>query len=193
MSKKLLKLVIPTTILSVTLFTMSASAASLSLFNNTLKDIVYPNCTVRPEYNQFMNQWTNNEVCNPKIVEVDTANPYSLQQAQQVAPTSYYTAPVYYSGSNTYYPNTWNGYGNASNYLLSSFGGGYGGDYGSNLRNLNYYYGGYSYPNSVINYTPTVDEYFNSVPYYNQYSLYSSPSNNFNYSYDDGDYIRYAY
>jgi hypothetical protein len=140
-------------------------------------------CYLQKEYNYFMNQWTTNEVCRPNFVEVPvqekTASPYSTlnntdnvflgpsYSNSYVAPTTYYTGPTvsntyrgFYTGNNQgSLWNSWNGYGSASNYLLSSFGGGIG-SYG--------YYNNY-YPSSVFTYTPTSYSY--SVPnyYYTNY------------------------
>jgi hypothetical protein len=182
-----------------------ANAQSFSLFNNTLKTANLSTCYLRAEENQFTKQVTYNEVCNPRFVDYDSKgsqnvlnNFYQPQFNQpQVAPyyqTSYsYVQPVNYGYPNTinnnsyynnsaygggYSPNTWNGYGNASNYLLSSFGGGYGGDSGSSLLNNNFNYGSYGYPNSVGHYTPSIyDRYYGyerqGIPQYGDGSGYN--------------------
>jgi hypothetical protein len=90
----------------------------------------------------------------------------------------------FYTGNNNGTSiNTWNGYGNATNYLLGSFGGGIG---------YNGYYNNY-YPNSVYWYTPSVWTKYFDPGYYTDYSYdYYYPSyssywdNPSNHDYDFG-------
>ena len=89
-------------------------------------------------------------------------SPYTYSAPSYSAPVNYGFNSGSYSGfytgnNNGYSYNNWNGYGNSANYLLSSFGGGYGsgsiGSYG--------YYNNY-YPNSVFAYTPTSYDAYDS-------------------------------
>lgn len=105
------------------ILTQHADAATLSLFGNTLNTVVQPNCTTRREYNDFTKQYTTNEVCTPRILDVDTANG---RVANAGGSTSYGSSP-YYGGSTvpgTYYPYSsfgiWNTPNNPYGYLSQS-------------------------------------------------------------------------
>lgn len=168
-------------------------AQNLTLFGATLDNKIMPNCYLRKEYNYFMNQWTTNEICNPRILEVAPRNiPLNnsnagIERNIYLGPT---TANVYnnvntpfvngnlgnntfnyrgfYTGNNNRFsPNTWNGFGSASNYLLGSFGGGIG---------SNGYFNNY-YPNSVFSYLPT--SFSARLSWYDDYiPTYFLPSSN---------------
>lgn len=173
-SKTLLKFLSLAGFLGLTLIPSFASAANLSLFDYDRANKIVPNCSLRKEYNYFMNQWTTNEVCNPTVLDVPKISYGNTNKNTQYSggydtggyyvtniPNSY-TAPAanyngFYTGNNSgsgY--NNWNGYGNSSNYLLSSFGGGYTGYSNNYLTSPYYSYGSYYYPNSVAYYTPTI-------------------------------------
>jgi hypothetical protein len=237
-SNTLLKFLSLAGFLGLTLIPSFASAANLSLFDYDRANKIVPNCSLRKEYNYFMNQWTTNEVCNPTVLDVPKISYGNTNKTTQYSggydtggyyvtniPNSY-TAPAanyngFYTGNNngnSY--NNWNGYGNSSNYLLSSFGGGYTGYSNNYLTSPYYSYGSYYYPNSVAYYTPTIynsgysyssgyydDTYYKTGNYYpsydNRYSSYydSSPvsysgysdSSSANYSgYNDSSYGGYS-
>jgi hypothetical protein len=169
---------------------------NLTLFGDTMDNKVDGRCYLRKEYNYFMNQWTTNEVCNPKVSLVESPKvPKAVNQVTNVIDNQYlgyvntYSVPTYYSGgtantyrgfytgnNNTYSYNNWNGYGNAANYLLGSFGGGIS-SYG--------YYNNY-YPNSVYTYYPS--------SYSGYYSGYYPDNSSYGYSdWTAQDYEDYAY
>lgn len=207
-SKKLLKYVFLPAVLVSMFLTMqvnASSAVNLTLFGDTLDNVVTGNCYLRKEYNYFMNQWTTNEVCNPRITEAaprsialsagparDVVDNIYLGSIPNTRPVSY-SQPAYYGGTtannyrgyyannpSAYTSNSWNGYGSAANYLLGSFGGGYGGNTYGSLTSPYYNYGSYSYPNSVSYYTPTVydrfyDEEDDWVEYWDDEDVYYPP------------------
>lgn len=147
-------------------------------------------CYLQKEYNYFMNQWTTNEVCKPKFVEVPVeekiASPYSTSGNTDniyMGPSysNSYTAPVtYYKGPSldaihtaNSRGNSWGGYGSASNYLLGSFGGG---------TSRTGYSNGY-YPSAVSAYYPSYSGYGN-YGYVDQ--GYWDWGLGYGYGYDDG-------
>ncbi len=192
MSKQFLSLYITTTFLAIGV----ANADNFSLFNYDRANLVVPNCQLRAEYNYFMNQWTTNDVCSPKVYDVPKQGYNATAASQNAAATgniylgnipnptpSYYSYFPSWSGfTNTV--NNWNGYGNNVNYLLGSFGGGYFGDTGGSLTSSNYYYGNYSYPNTVSYYTPTI---YDSGEYRTGRTVYNTPGLAESYGYSSGD------
>ena len=219
-SKTLLKFLSLAGFLGLTLIPSFVSAANLSLFDYDRANKIVPNCSLRKEYNYFMNQWTTNEVCNPTVLDVPKISYGNTNKNTQYSggydtggyyvaniPNSY-TAPAanyngFYTGNNSgsgY--NNWNGYGNSSNYLLSSFGGGYTGYSDNYLTSPYYSYGSYYYPNSVAYYTPTIynSGYSYSSGYYdtnyyktgNSYASYDNGGYG-SVSYDNGGYGSYSY
>lgn len=178
-------LIIKTTTLAFVLiaFTANTQAAPLSLFNNTTANRVVPNCYTRPDYNVILNTTTYNEVCNPKVYEVDTANgqvlnssnggyytsgSFVIPQMNYSTQSSYiysYTQPVVYGvgGGNGFYNNY-----NAVDFYQSGYNANY-------LDNPNYY-------GAVQNYTPQIidDPYYygyNEEVYGNGYDNYYAANN----------------
>jgi hypothetical protein len=93
-------------------------------------------CYLQKEYNYFMNQWTTNEVCKPKFVEVPVKeesvnNNYNVSNSylyydERPPQVTYYNGPsldALHTAKSS--GNSWGGFGSASNYLLGSFGGGH--------------------------------------------------------------------
>lgn len=180
-------------VLNIFIFsTENANAQVPSLFGNTTYNKTIPNCSLRKEYNYFMNQWTTNEVCNPTVLVLESA-PKQVANYNQNVTGNYYTASIpNYSYNKVSYTPSYSGYYtnnsgtgySASGYLLSSF-------------------GGYSYPgvtNSLYYYTPSLsgatynwgNGYYNK--YYDFYGDYdygyygSTGGGGYKYSYDDNSY-----
>lgn len=107
-SKKLLNLISKLAVTMPVLFFIlatSTQAQSFSIFNNTLKTRVIPNCSQRAEFNQFTNQVTYNEVCNPTIYDYNTGSNSNQQMPVQnySYPTqNYYQPTISYSAPSSY-------------------------------------------------------------------------------------------
>lgn len=177
--------------LFVTVFVVSATAVNaqtpFSLWGNTTANKVVPNCYMRPEENIILRTVTYNEVCNPRIYEINTAAQnqpasgyYYNQPTQPTFLQSVFSLPqnIFSSFSSVFAP---------SNYTYQS---GYSGYYNNNTTNS--FLNNPSYYQTTNTYTPSIkydSGYYGKQDGYYEDSYYSDSKKGYyiddSYQYND--------